>query len=71
METLEDIKWVDTHCHLQLMGDEINENDISNLEYFIIPGIDIKSSIRQEIFHLLTQVNLIGQLDSIRMKQTD
>ena len=32
METLEDIMWVDTHCHLQLMGDEINEEDISNDE---------------------------------------
>ena len=52
METLEDIKWVDTHCHLQLMGDEINENDISNLEYFIIPGIDIESSIKARDFSL-------------------
>ena len=32
METLEDIKWVDTPGHLQLMGDEINEEDITNLE---------------------------------------
>ena len=46
METLEDIKWVDTHCHLQLMGDEINEEDISNLEYFIIPGVDVPSSLK-------------------------
>ncbi len=52
MEILEDIKWADTHCHLQLMGDEINENDISNLEYFIIPGIDIKSSIKARDFSL-------------------
>ena len=32
------------------MGDEINENDISNLEYFIIPGIDIESSIKARDF---------------------
>ena len=50
METLEDIKWVDTHCHLQLMGDEINEKDISNLEYFIIPGVDIPSSLKAKEF---------------------
>jgi TatD DNase family protein len=52
MKTLEDIKWVDTHCHLQLMGDEIHEKDISNLEYFIIPGIDIESSIKARDFSL-------------------
>ena len=50
MKTLEDIKWVDTHCHLQLMGDEINEKDISNLEYFIIPGIDLESSVKAKDF---------------------
>jgi TatD DNase family protein len=50
IETLEDIKWVDTHCHLQLMGDEINEQDISNLEYFIIPGVDIQSSLKAKEF---------------------
>ena len=50
LETLEDIKWVDTHCHLQLMGDEINEKDISNLEYFIIPGVDIPSSLKAKEF---------------------
>jgi len=52
LETLEDIKWVDTHCHLQLMGDEINEQDISNLEYFIIPGVDIPSSLKAKQFSL-------------------
>ena len=52
METLEDIKWVDTHCHLQLMGDEINEEDISNLEYFIIPGVDVPSSLKAKEFSL-------------------
>ena len=50
MKTLEDIKWVDTHCHLQLMGDEINEQDISNLEYFIIPGVDVPSSLKAKEF---------------------
>ena len=52
MKTLEDIKWVDTHCHLQLMGEEINEQDISNLEYFIIPGVDIPSSLKAKEFSL-------------------
>ena len=52
METLEDIKWVDTHCHLQLMGDEINEKDITNLEYFIIPGVDVPSSLKAKEFSL-------------------
>ena len=28
-ETLEEIKWVDTHCHLQLIGSAINEQDIN------------------------------------------
>ena len=50
IKTLEDIKWVDTHCHLQLMGDEINEQDISNLEYFIIPGVDVPSSLKAKKF---------------------
>ena len=52
METSEDIKWVDTHCHLQLMGDEINEEDITNLEYFIIPGVDVPSSLKAKEFSL-------------------
>ena len=52
IETLEDIKWVDTHCHLQLMGDEIDEQDISNLEYFIIPGVDVPSSLKAKKFSL-------------------
>ena len=52
IKTLEDIKWVDTHCHLQLIGDEINEQDISNLEYFIIPGVDVPSSLKaKELSH--------------------
>ena len=50
IETFEDIKWVDTHCHLQLMGDEINEKDISNLEYFIIPGVDVPTSSKAKEF---------------------
>ncbi len=52
IKTLEDIKWVDTHCHLQLMGDKINEKDISNLEYFIIPGIDVESSAKARDFSI-------------------
>ena len=49
-ETLEEIKWVDTHCHLQLIGSAINEQDIINLEYFIIPGIDVPSSLKAREF---------------------
>ena len=56
METLEDIRWVDTHCHLQLMGDEINEEDISNLDYFIIPGVDVPSSLKAKEFLSLIHI---------------
>ena len=45
-ERLEDLKWVDTHCHIQLMGNDFKEEDIFNLEYLIIPGVDIDSSQR-------------------------
>ena len=43
-ERLEDLKWVDTHCHIQLMGNDFKDEDIFNLEYLIIPGVDIDSS---------------------------
>ena len=34
------------------MGEEINEQDISNLEYFIIPGVDIPTSLKAKEFSL-------------------
>ena len=43
-KTLEQFKWVDTHCHLQLWSNEIDENDLFNLEYVVIPGVDVESS---------------------------
>ena len=45
-ESLEDLKWVDTHCHIQLMGKDFKEEDIFNLEYLIIPGVNVESSQR-------------------------
>ena len=45
-KTLEQFKWVDTHCHLQLWSNEIDENDLFNLEYVVIPGIDLESSLK-------------------------
>jgi len=44
--TLEKIKWVDTHCHLQLMGGQINEDELHNLEYLIIPGVNVQTSVQ-------------------------
>ena len=45
-ETLEQFKWVDTHCHLQLTKDNIEDLYLDNLEYLIIPGVDVESSIQ-------------------------
>ena len=42
----QELKWVDTHCHLQLLKHKINEIDFSNIEYLIIPGVDVESSIK-------------------------
>lgn len=44
-ETLEQFKWVDTHCHLQLTKDNIEDLYLDNIEYLIIPGVDVESSI--------------------------
>ena len=44
-ETLEQFQWVDTHCHLQLTKDKIEDLYLENIEYLIIPGIDIQSSL--------------------------
>ena len=42
----QELKWVDTHCHLQLSKNKISEIDFSNIEYLIIPGVDVESSIK-------------------------
>jgi len=45
-KTLEQFKWVDTHCHLQLWSNEIDEKELFNLEYVVIPGVDVESSLK-------------------------
>ena len=40
----QELKWVDTHCHLQLLKHKISEIDFSNIEYLIVPGVDVDSS---------------------------
>jgi len=47
-ETLSQYKWVDTHCHLQLMKGNNSESDLFNLHYVIIPGVDVNSSLKAE-----------------------
>ena len=42
----QELKWVDTHCHLQLSKNKITEIDFSNIEYLIIPGVDVESSLK-------------------------
>lgn len=39
-------KWVDTHCHLQLTDYDLTDLDYASLEYLIIPGVDVSSSIK-------------------------
>ena len=39
-------KWVDTHCHLQLTDYNFNDLDFAPIEYLIIPGVDVDSSIK-------------------------
>ena len=39
-----EIKWVDTHCHLQLLNKNLNESHYKNIEFLIIPGVDVESS---------------------------
>ena len=41
-----EIKWVDTHCHLQLLNEDFDETDCKNIEFLIIPGVDVKSSLK-------------------------
>ena len=37
-------KWVDTHCHLQLLNKNLDENHFKNIEFLVIPGVDVESS---------------------------
>jgi TatD DNase family protein len=46
--TLSQYKWVDTHCHLQLMKSSNSESDLFNLHYVIIPGVDVSTSLKAE-----------------------
>ena len=39
------IKWVDTHCHIQHTNLDIEKVDLSNIEWLLIPGVDLKSSV--------------------------
>ncbi len=39
-----EFKWVDTHCHLQLLDKNLDETHYKNIEFLIIPGVDVKSS---------------------------
>ena len=44
LKSFTEIKWVDTHCHLQLLKENLNESNFKNIEFLIIPGVDVKSS---------------------------
>ena len=34
-----EFKWVDTHCHLQLLNEDFDETDFKNIEFLIIPEL--------------------------------
>ena len=40
------IKWVDTHCHLQLLDERLEIDNFQNIEFLIIPGVDFESSLK-------------------------
>ena len=40
------IKWVDTHCHLQLLDERLEIDNLQNIEFLIIPGVDFESSLK-------------------------
>ena len=47
------MKWVDTHCHLQLIDETLDSENFHNIEFLIIPGVDFESSLKaKEIVHL-------------------
>ncbi len=39
-----EIKWVDTHCHLQLLNKNLDENHFKNIEFLVIPVDDVEST---------------------------
>ena len=40
------MKWVDTHCHLQLIDERLDSENLHNIEFLIIPGVDFESSLK-------------------------
>ena len=38
------VKWVDTHCHIQHTDLTIEKLDLSNIEWLLIPGVNVESS---------------------------
>ena len=38
------IKWVDTHCHIQHTDLTLENLDLSNIEWLLIPGVNVESS---------------------------
>jgi len=38
-------KWVDTHCHIQHTNLDVEKVDLSNIEWLLIPGVNVKSSL--------------------------
>ncbi len=40
------MKWVDTHCHLQLIDERLDSENLHNIEFLIIPGVDFQSSLK-------------------------
>jgi len=38
-------KWVDTHCHIQHTNLDLEKVDLSNIEWLLIPGVNVKSSL--------------------------
>ena len=55
-ESFGKIKWVDTHCHLQLIEEELSGNDFENIEFLIIPGVDYSSSVKAQ--NLSSKINI-------------
>ena len=39
------IKWVDTHCHIQHADINIEELNLENIDWLLIPGINLESSV--------------------------
>ena len=44
------IKWVDTHCHIQHTNLDAEKVDLSNIEWLLIPGVNVKSSLSASKF---------------------